>query len=272
MPSSPANPTWREFFDSHAPHYLKNSFTAWTQTEVTFLLERMRLPVGASILDLGCGVGRHALEFARRGYQVTGVDVSEGMIAEARRLQERGATVPVARTGHGDEAHTTETVVPQVSFIVADATTWTHDREYDACVCLCEGGFGLADLSEEPVSHDLAVLRTAHRALRPGAPFVLTALNGYSVIRKMTDDDVAKGVFDPSTMISHYRDEWDLPEGRKSLTIRERLFISPELVAMLRHVGFDVEHVWGGTAGEWGERPLKLDEVEAMYWCRKRAS
>jgi SAM-dependent methyltransferase len=40
---------------------------------------------GDCILDLGCGTGADALELARRGMQVEAVDVSEQMIAEARR-------------------------------------------------------------------------------------------------------------------------------------------------------------------------------------------
>ena len=44
---------------------------------------------------------------------------------------------------------------------------------------------------------------------------------------------------------------------------------SDDVIAMLRHVGFEVLHLWGGTAGEWGRRPLKLDEVEMMAVCRK---
>ena len=36
------------------------------------------------ILDLGCGTGRHAVEFAKRGFDVTGVDFSEAMLSRAR--------------------------------------------------------------------------------------------------------------------------------------------------------------------------------------------
>lgn len=41
---------------------------------------------GERILDFGTGTGNLAREFARRGCQVTGVDISEGQITEARRL------------------------------------------------------------------------------------------------------------------------------------------------------------------------------------------
>ncbi len=44
---------------------------------------------GLNVLDLGCGTGRHALWLAAAGATVTGVDFSEGMLAEARR--KRGA-------------------------------------------------------------------------------------------------------------------------------------------------------------------------------------
>ncbi len=40
---------------------------------------------GLTVLDLGCGTGRHALRLAADGAEVTAVDFSEGMLAEARR-------------------------------------------------------------------------------------------------------------------------------------------------------------------------------------------
>jgi len=45
-----------------------------------------------SILDLGCGTGNHAILLARRGYRVTGVDLSADMLAHARE----GGWNPVA--------------------------------------------------------------------------------------------------------------------------------------------------------------------------------
>lgn len=44
-----------------------------------------RLAKGAAILDLGCGTGLHAIELAKRGYKVTGIDLSPDMIDVAKR-------------------------------------------------------------------------------------------------------------------------------------------------------------------------------------------
>ncbi|MBV6458205.1 MAG: Ubiquinone biosynthesis O-methyltransferase [Fimbriimonadaceae bacterium] len=244
-----AETDWKAFFDHEAPTYLENGFTKWTFSEVTFLEEVMSLTPGMTILDIGCGVGRHSVELAKRGYVVTGIDLSPGMLAQAQSAAE-GASV-------------------EVRWVEGNATNFDLGEQFDGVVCLCEGGFGLVGLGEDPVKHDLAILRRTYEHLAPGGFFVLTAMNGYATIRAMTDEHVASGAFDPATMVSRYVDDWELPSGRQSMAIRERLLIPPEVVAMLQHVGFSVEHVWGGTAGEWGKRPVKLDEIEAMYVARK---
>jgi 2-polyprenyl-3-methyl-5-hydroxy-6-metoxy-1,4-benzoquinol methylase len=241
---------WQQFFDEHAPRYKENAFTGNTRAEAEFIIKLFDMPKGTRILDMGCGTGRHSIALALKGYQVTGVDLSEGMLNEAIRT--------------ADEAGV------QVEWVHADATKWRSDILYDVALCLCEGGFGLIEQGEDPVGHDLAILRNISDSLRPNGSFLLTAMNGYAMIRQMTDEYVEQGRFNPATMLAVYEDEWKLPEGKRTMTVRERLFIPPEVVAMLTHVGFDVLNVWGGTAGEWGERNLKLDEVEAMYVCRKR--
>ena len=182
---------------------------------------------------------------------MTGVDISEGMLSEARRkAQEAGL---------------------EIDFHQADATVAPLPVEgpFDVALSLCEGGFGLIGATENAEAHDLAILRNIAAVLKPNAPFLLTALNGYSVIRQMKDEHVAEGRFDPATMISNYQDQWDLPEGARIVTIRERLFIPPEMVRLLEDAGFRCDRVFGGTAGSWAQRPLNLDEVEAMYVCRR---
>ena len=76
--------TWERFFDAHALIYEDNEFTKNTVGEIDFLLRELSLPAGAAILDVGCGTGRHAIELAGRGYGVTGLDLSSGMLAQAK--------------------------------------------------------------------------------------------------------------------------------------------------------------------------------------------
>ncbi len=247
----PATPQrWVDFFNKHAPHYDDNVFTKNTLVEVQFLMETLGLEPGMRLLDMGCGTGRHAVELAKRGILVTGVDISLGMLAVAR---EKASAAGV-----------------EVEWIEADATKWLNVGAFDAAICICEGGFGLINHDENAVDHDLNILRNISASLKPGGPFVLTALNGYAVIRRMTDDHVEQGSFDPATMEMYYVDEMQLPEGPTQVFIHERLFTPPELLSLMHHAGFSVKNVWGGTAGDWGERKLKLDEIEVMVVAQKR--
>ena len=67
---------WESFFDAHAPIYEDNVFTRNTAQEVDFLPDELHLPPGGSVLDVWCGTGRHAVALAKRGYAVTGLDLS----------------------------------------------------------------------------------------------------------------------------------------------------------------------------------------------------
>ena len=248
-PEGTGKKQWEEFFDDHAPSYMDNSFTKNTVAEVDFLLEQLRLPSASRILDIGCGTGRHAIELARRGYRVTGVDISSGMLAEAEKAA-------------------TEAGV-HVLWVNSDATTFRADEQLDAAICLCEGAFGLLDIEDDPEEHHRAILRNINAALPVGASFLMTTLNGYRKIRAITQENVSSGEFDPVTMVHLVTEEWDLPDGKRSVTYKERLYILPELVRLFESEGFHVEHVWGGTAGNWGRRKIDLDEMEVMIVARK---
>jgi ubiquinone/menaquinone biosynthesis C-methylase UbiE len=56
------------------------------KAETAALIRLARLAKGSAVLDAACGVGRHSMEFARRGFSVTGVDITESYVREAARL------------------------------------------------------------------------------------------------------------------------------------------------------------------------------------------
>jgi SAM-dependent methyltransferase len=241
--------TWERFFDAHAPIYDDNVFTKNTVHEVDFLLDELHLPLGGSILDVGCGTGRHSIELAKRGYAATGLDLSSEMLSRA--------------------ANAAKTAGVNVDWIRSDATLFSLPSKYDGAICLCEGAFGLLGQTDDPIDQPLSILCNISRSLKPQAKSVLTVLNATAMLRRYTNMDIAEGRFDPLAMV----ESSDHPprEGLPPVAVRERAFVPTELILLFRLAGMSVLNVWGGTAGNWGRRPLDLDEIEIMIVACKTA-
>lgn len=243
----PDKTAWENFFDAHAPIYEENVFTRNTANEVDFLVSELGLPPGGSILDVGCGTGRHAVALARRGYAVTGLDLSEGMLSKAAEAA-RAAGV-------------------RLELIHANAARFEFPERFDAAVCLCEGSFGLLGRDDDPIEQPLSILRNISRSLKPRGKAILTVLNGTAMIRRFQNSDVAAGRFDPLGMVES--SEMPPREGLPPVALRERAFTPTELALLIRAAGMAALHMWGGTAGNWGKRPLDLDEIEIMVVAQK---
>jgi ubiquinone/menaquinone biosynthesis C-methylase UbiE len=240
---------WRYFFDEYAPKYKNESYVKNTTAEVDFLLEELNLPAGSKILDIGCGTGRHSLELARRGFQITGIDISQNMLKEAKKVRDR-EELPA-------------------KFICADAVDFSLNEKFDGCICLCEGAFGLLSSQEDPFTRDFRILRNIYRVLHPQAKFVLTALNGLRMIRKYSEKDVDEGRFDPVGIVEIYPLQQNLANAPADIMIKEKGFLATELKLMLEKAGFTVENIWGGTAGSWNRQRLLMDEIELMVISQK---
>ncbi len=240
---------WEGFFDGHAPVYMGNTFTKNTLEEVDFILDELNLPAGGSILDIGCGTGRHAIELAKRGFQVTGIDISSGMLLEAEKAAKKAKVF--------------------VEWIHTDAIKYKSNKLFDAAICLCEGAFGLLDMQDDPIEHDLTILKNINAVLKQNAKLILNALNGCAMIRKYSQEDVENGQFDPTTMVEIHPLEYETSDGKKSGMVKERGYAPTELTMLFRQAGFEAEHIWGGTAGNWRKRKINLDEVEIMLIGRK---
>jgi SAM-dependent methyltransferase len=237
------------FFDHHAPYYMQEPFTKNTSEEIEFLIEELSLPPQAHILDVGCGTGRHAIELAQRGYKITGIDISRGMLKEAQKRASEEAV--------------------QIDWVQADATVIPLDQGADGVICLCEGAFGLLGSGDDPHTHELAILAGIYASLKPGGKFILTALNGLAKVRSATTETVEKGTFDPMALMEVFSVDYVSDGEKKGAVVRERGFVPSELRLMLTVSGFDVAHIYGGTAGAWRRDPPQLDEIELMAITRK---
>ena len=73
---------WYEtFFQGINCEVWENALPAeWTAQEVDFILEKLNVHPGHQLLDIPCGFGRHAIELSKRGFKVTGVDISKTFI------------------------------------------------------------------------------------------------------------------------------------------------------------------------------------------------
>lgn len=240
--------SWEQFFDEYATQYMRNRFTANTRAEVDFILEELSLPPESLILDMGCGTGRHSIELAKRGYRVTGVDISRGMLTEAEKNARKEKIA--------------------VEWIRSDAALFRSAKLFDAAICLCEGAFGLLNPEDDDRIRELSVLRNIASALKPNSHFILTTPSAFAKIREITQNDVETERFDLVKMVEQIT-SIDLPEGAKKVQLRQKFYTPPELIELFRQAGFEKERVWGGTAGRWRRRKIQLDEIEFMIVARR---
>ncbi len=76
---------WREFFSGPVLDFVRDSRDEdQNEVEADFIQEALQLPPGARILDVPGGGGRLSLEMARRGYRITGVDISPSLVESAK--------------------------------------------------------------------------------------------------------------------------------------------------------------------------------------------
>ena len=217
--------------------------------EAEFVVKICGLSRGARLLDAGCGVGRHALEFARRGYITTGVDLSEEMI-ELARERARGAS--------------------GVSFEAADLRSLTMAREFDAAVLL-DSTLGLHEDGET-----VEILRRLAASLVPGGRLVVEVLNRDFVLdempaRKWLETPIAVILDDVSfhAETSRLRIKRSVaPHGQKAVEFAYslRLYALHELRVLVSLAGFEVVEV----SGSIHQRGAYLGSRDRSIWLHAR--
>lgn len=238
-PKHPGDAYFRSVAEHLGEAYLRYSFTKGTAQEVEFLLDLLQLEPGARVLDVGCGPGRHAVEFAKAGLNVTGIDISARFLAIAAR-EARAAGVGAA-------------------FFECDARQMPFEDEFDAVVSLCQGGFGLMD------EGDSLILRRMAEAAKAGAPVVLTAFNAYFSVRNHT-----QAYFDADAGVAHEKSLVKSPEGEeKEIDLWTSVFTPRELRLLSIGCGLIPEHVWAVEPGNYAKHPPDAEHPEFMLVARK---
>lgn len=241
---------WQQFFDTYADRYDQEIFTKNTEAELPFIVEKLGVPQGGAILDVGCGTGRHSVGLAAAGFRVTGVDLSQGMLDVAKQ---RALSAGV-----------------EVEWVHSNAADFVREGAFDGVICLCEGAMCLLGPGDDPLKRDMVILGNVLRSLKAGGRFLLNVLHASRHFRSHSDKDVAEGRFDVINLTELTDVVQHLGLEGEGLSLRERSYTAPEIRRMLEWTGFGVHWVLGGTAGSWNLEQPKLDEYELMILASKR--
>jgi SAM-dependent methyltransferase len=203
--------------------------------EIDNLVELLDLSEGARVLDLPCGPGRHTVELARRGFDVTGVDITEAYIEEARELAE-------------DEGLDAE-------FVVADMRDFRREAEFDVVLNL----FSSFGYFEDPAD-DRVALDRMRDSLKPDGRVVFEMVAKETLLE--TFSRRAWHEFDDGAILLEDRrvsDDWgsihnrwiviDADGERTEFELEHRLFAASELRRLVESAGFGDVSVYGGLDG-----------------------
>lgn len=243
---------WKTFFDGVTGDLMfKRLAPARTRREVEQVLRKSGVRPGARILDLGCGRGRHVLEFARRGFETVGLDYSRNYAQAARNTLRKAGLAERARILRGD--------MRDLSGI--------EPESFDLVVSLFNS-FGYFEKRAE----DRRVLREVARVLRPGGALVLNTLNLAGVRHHLVDlpaerredhaswwDDLGgdrfvldHAAFDPKRRRTHCL--WVTIDVRRRSVKRypftQNVYSPQDFRKMLKPLGLRVEALWGRLHGE----------------------
>ncbi|MDR1685066.1 MAG: class I SAM-dependent methyltransferase [Desulfovibrio sp.] len=233
--------------------------------EADFVLEllKQRGCAPRTILDLGCGTGRHAGEMARRGVQATGVDVSETMLTLGRESINTPAPVDFS--------------APPPELRQGDARAARLGKTFDAVVSLFHV------MSYQNTEDDaLAVLKTARAHLKPGGLFLFDFWHGPGVLRALPErrernlEDgearirrvaVPEHRLSDNVVVVNYSVTLVKSDGTSS-SLREshsmRYWFLPELRYLARQAGFSV----AGEGGWMHREPPALSDWNAWMVLR----
>jgi SAM-dependent methyltransferase len=221
------------FDDEYLKIYLHQFTQERTEQEVDFIEAALAPAPGASVLDLACGSGRHAIRMARRGYRVTGVDFNP-----------RYLELAAAEAGRAGVA---------VEWMARDMRALDFTARFDRVYSFFTSFGYYSDEENEEVLGRIA------RALRPGGRLLLDMMNrdwllthpqqrtwsqredGALLMEEISLDLRTSRVTSRLTLIDPDRGAGPVKQ------FDLRAYTCAELTALLRRSGLAVREVWGGA-------------------------
>jgi SAM-dependent methyltransferase len=253
---------WYEsLFENYGKKYDGEIFVQGTVGECDFIEKELNCNKSLKILDIGCGTGRHSLELAKRGYMVTGIDLSESQLKRAREKSvEQGL---------------------QVDFRKHDARQLPFKGEFDLVTMICEAAFPLMETDDM----NYQILRNAASALKPGGKLIFTTLNGLFPLFHSIEKFCASGAKDGNATYGNntfdlltFRDFnttsiEDDDGNKRELECNERYYVPPEITWLLKSLGFDKIDIFGAKLGAFSrDDKLTTEDFEMLVIAEKHGN
>ena len=249
---------YEELFENYGMKYDNENFTQGTIGECDFIEKEINYNKAARILDIGCGTGRHSIELSKRGYTITGIDLSESMLKRAKNKA-------------SDQNL-------KIVFQKHDARKLPFFNEFDLVIMLCEGAFPLMETDEL----NFQILRNAANTLKPKGKLIFTTLNGlfplFHSVKEFLDLETKEGnatysnnSFDLMTFRDHNTTLVEDDSGnKKELQCNERYYVPSEITWLLKTLNFKTIDIFGAKIGAFTrDDKLTTEDFEMLVIAKK---
>ena len=241
---------YEELFTNYSDKYEKEIYTQGTMGEVDFIEKEINYDKNSKILDIGCGTGRHDIELAKRGYNVTGIDLSESMLEKAKEKAEKAAV--------------------NLNLQLADARKLQFENQFDLVIMLCEGAFSLMETDEM----NFEILKNAAKALKKNGKLIFTTLNGlyplFHSVKDFINSNAVEGVIEGNSFdLMTFRDkstfEVEDDDGNPMvLNCNERYYVPSEITWLLKSLNFSKIDILGCKIGNYSTNDVLTTEDYEM--------
>ena len=251
---------WYEsLFEDYGNKYDNESFAQGTVGECDFIEFEIEYSKEISILDIGCGTGRHSIELALRGYKnIVGIDLSESLLSKAKEKAEKNSL--------------------NIDFWCHDARNLPFSEEFDLAIMLCEGAFPLMETDEM----NFQILKNAEKSLKNGGKLIFTTLNGLFPLFHSVKDFLKTSENSENAKYDHnsfdlmtFRDHsityvTDDHGNKKELKCNERFYVPSEITWLLKTLNFKTIDIFGAKLGAFSRSDkLTTEDFEMLVIANK---
>lgn len=255
--------------DSNQQTWMKN-----TKSEIDYIDKKINLSHNDLVYDLGCGVGRHAIEIASRGIQVVGIDYVEENINKAN------TTVK-------------EKEIKNIEFEKGDCRYYSNEKKASLVICLYDviGTFSTNDENKK-------IIQTAYDLLKNNGYAIFSVMNYETTIANAKNKfsfskepnklltlpasnimEKTGNIFnsdfylvDEETHVVYRKEQFTSANKLPvELIVKDKRFTQSEIVAMCKEVGFSVVEAKCTNASGWDKSYEANDKhaKEILLVCKK---